>query len=440
MGGTSAAARNLISGNNKDGIAVNVGASNVTVQGNYIGVNAAATGAVANGGAGVLVNGSSVLVGGTAAGAGNIISGNAFSGINLVGATQSVITGNLIGLGADGVVAIGNAQAGVRIAYNGATTTASSNNKVGGANAGEGNVIAGNQGPGIWILNNGGTGNSFLGNAIHDNTGLGIDLDPDGVSANDTGDGDTGANNLQNFPIITSVTQSGQNITIAGVFNSTASSSYRLEFFSNASGGANTHGQGQNFLGYTAVTTDASGNASYSVVLSAAPSGNAWISATATSQATNDTSEFALSVQNVVNNPPVGTAHTVSNKEDVSHIFTVGNFGFTDPNDSPANTFLGVVITTIPVSGSLMLNNVAVTAGTFIQRSDISSGALAYVPLANVNGTNVASFTFQVRDNGGGDDTDTTPRVMTINLTSVNDAPIGADHTLNLANNTPYAF
>ena len=56
---------------------------------------------------------------------------------------------------------------------------------------------------GAGIRVNSGTGHGILGNSIFANAELGIDLGPGGVTANDAGDGDAGANNLQNFPVLT---------------------------------------------------------------------------------------------------------------------------------------------------------------------------------------------------------------------------------------------
>src|SRR6185369_10009499 len=105
-----------------------------------------------------------------------------------------------------------------------------SSNNVGGTATGAGNVIAFNQGNGIHIragvvtsLNN-----ALLGNSIFSNTGLGIELDPTGVTANDPLDADTGPNNLQNFPVLTNVTSTAGNTAITGTLNSTATASFRI--------------------------------------------------------------------------------------------------------------------------------------------------------------------------------------------------------------------
>ena len=104
------------------------------------------------------------------------------------------------------------------------------------------------------------------------------------------------------------------------------------------------------------------------------------------------------------------------------------DFGFSDTADSPADTLLAVRITTVPVAGTLTDNGVAVTAGQFVTLADIGGGKLQFTPAANANGTGYASFTFQVQDDGGiangGVDLDPTARVMTVDVTAVNDAPV----------------
>ena len=128
-----------------------------------------------------------------------------------------------------------------------------------------------------------------------------------------------------------------------------------------------------------------------------------------------------------VNDAPAGTNNTVTTNEDTDYTFTTGNFGFTDPNDSPANTLASVIITTLPANGTLKLSGTAVTAGQEISAANITAGNLTFSPAANANGSAYATFTFQVKDNGGlangGVDTDQSANTMTINVTAVNDAP-----------------
>ena len=72
-----------------------------------------------------------------------------------------------------------------------------------------------------------------------------------GVTANDTGDGDAGTNNLQNFPVLATARTNGSNqLLVTGTLNSTANSYYRIEFFANTSQDGTGYGEGRIYLGY----------------------------------------------------------------------------------------------------------------------------------------------------------------------------------------------
>src|SRR5207245_3395813 len=101
---------------------------------------------------------------------------------------------------------------------------------------------------------------------------------------------DIGVNNLQNYPDLTSASTGVANTIIAGTLNSTANTTFRIEFFANDTADPSNHGEGQTFLGFTNVTTDAGGRASFNVNL--ANAGGPVIAATATDPAGN-TSEFS---------------------------------------------------------------------------------------------------------------------------------------------------
>ena len=145
-----------------------------------------------------------------------------------------------------------------------------------------------------------------------------------------------------------------------------------------------------------------------------------------------------------VNDAPVGTNMTVTTLEDTIYTFTAADFGFTDPSDSPVNALLNVKITTIPGAGALELSGVAVTAGQFVSVANITAGNLTFTPVANANGAGYASFTFQVQDDGGtansGVDLDTAARTMTVNVTAVNDAPVGTSKTVTTLEDSVYTF
>src|SRR5262249_54808896 len=145
-----------------------------------------------------------------------------------------------------------------------------------------------------------------------------------------------------------------------------------------------------------------------------------------------------------VNDAPQGANNTVTTLEDTPYVFKAADFGFSDPTDSPANNFLAVEITTLPGAGTLTDNGIAVSAGQFVSVSDINAGLLVFTPAANANGAGYTSFTFQVQDDGGtangGVDTDTTGRTMTLNVTSVNDAPHGTNNIVTILEDSPYIF
>ncbi len=160
---------------------------------------------------------------------------------------------------------------------------------VGGTASNAPNVIAYNGECGVKVRYQ---ANPIFSNSIYTNGSLGIDLLPEGVSPNDPGDGDTGGNNLQNFPVLESVTIAGSNTVIEGALNSTSSDTFYIELFFNTHADASGYGEGEGFLGSTQVITDGSGDAAFSVSFPTPAVDAPYITATATN--TNDnTSEFS---------------------------------------------------------------------------------------------------------------------------------------------------
>jgi hypothetical protein len=163
------------------------------------------------------------------------------------------------------------------------------NNAIGGSASGAGNTIAFNGGAGVLIL---GVSNPVSANAVFANAGLGIDLAGDGVTPNDPCDGDSGANNRQNTPVIISASSVGGTTTIEGTLDSAPSMTFRIEFFSNHACDPSGFGEGETFIGSATVTTDGSCRASFAVTLPIAIPSGSFITATATDPNGN-TSEFA---------------------------------------------------------------------------------------------------------------------------------------------------
>jgi hypothetical protein len=237
VGGTTAAARNVISGNTNPGVALNAGASNNLVQGNFIGTDLTGTVALGNNGNDIIVvDSADNTIGGTEAGAGNLVAGNldpefASIGLGYPGTTGNLVQGNFVGTDLDGINALGGASIGVYIAEGSGNTiggtspnafnvisgversgvgiaiasansvqgnyigtqidgstplpngshgvllyAGAANNTVGGRFDGARNVIAYNGGGGVELRGDAGIGNTVVGNSITANTDLGLNL------------------------------------------------------------------------------------------------------------------------------------------------------------------------------------------------------------------------------------------------------------------------
>jgi hypothetical protein len=413
IGGTTPAARNLISKNN-NGILLVVGSSSNSIQGNFIGIDATGTNALANGTAIDVQSGANnCIIGGDSVAARNIIAGGGSGfGINCVSSAGHIIQGNFIGTDVTGTKALsfstpvflscsssriggftsipgtppGNLIAGglfvnltlspvvndpvpsgnmiqgnligtdvtgtldLGSAGDGISLTTANNNIIGGATTGAGNVISGNNGRGIVIdagnfnliqgnrigtditganpLGNGGNGievrdhdNTIRGNMVAFNGAdginvdgarstntfisansifgngttvqhLGIDLGGNGVTPNDAGDTDNGANHLQNFPVLTNVIVSLAGVTVQGVLDSAPNTILTVEFFANDICETSISCQGHTFIGSTNLTTGATGTNFFSVTMPTTVSCRFRASATATDPDGN-TSEFS---------------------------------------------------------------------------------------------------------------------------------------------------
>jgi hypothetical protein len=307
IGGTSPAARNVISGNVGSGVEISginaAPASGNVVEGNFIGTGPTGTSTNGNGrlapythvGAVLVDGGNSNTIGGTVAGARNVIGGNG-SGVDIRnGGQNNLVQGNFIGVGADGVSQVPNSDFGVHVGSDGnlsppagsgqANEPAASSNSIGGTVAGAGNLIEFNGGDAVLVdgttpQNNAtqaqNSGNSVLGNSILSNGGLGIDLE--GVAANPK------PNNLMSAPTITAVTPGASTTVIQGTLSMPGSGgmTVRVELFSSPTCDAGGSGEGQQFLGFVNATTDGSGNASFSTTVAVSVPSSRSVTATAT--------------------------------------------------------------------------------------------------------------------------------------------------------------
>lgn len=277
-----------------------------TLEGCFIGTDADGTNPRSNGAGVIIDDGEGNVIGGTTLAARNLISGNINDGIFLSSAAPgNSIQGNLIGTNRNGGNGdnLGN--------FTGVHIVGGSNNTIGG-NGAASNTIAYNDGRhGIQVQGlsdpSSGTGNRILANSIHDNAELGIQLGAEagtGVTPNDGDnpatpqpdpDSDTGANRLQNFPVITSATRFLDGTTaIAGRLNSTPNTDFTIRYFSSQAADGSGHGEGETFLEAIQVTTNINGNRSFSFTTARGRvSEGQFITATATRNSTGDTSEFS---------------------------------------------------------------------------------------------------------------------------------------------------
>ena len=269
---------NLVSGNGGPGIAPAAGSS---LQGNFIGTDAAGTASLSNTGPGVFVNAvSRVTVGGSSRSARNVISGNEGPGVEIAfEAQETAVRANTIGADAADAVALPNAE-GIRL------RDGARRNRIGGEAGTEGNLIAFNTGSGVVLERSAGAGNAILGNSIHSNGALGIDLGRDGVTPNHAGPGEGGPNAFQNFPLLTSVTP----YSVEGTLDASPGETFTLQFFTNMACDPSGYGQGETRIAETTVTTDAGGHVTFGVSLTGPPGQG--VAATAT-DASGNTSEFS---------------------------------------------------------------------------------------------------------------------------------------------------
>ena len=287
--GTRAVIRGLVIHDFRVGVSVIGGAQGVSIEGNFIGTDPTGTLDEGNSSAGILIAGGSTFstfVGDAQPEARNLISGNDGDGVSIGFAQRTDVADNLIGTDRSGTKPLGNSGAGVEIG------TAIETNV-------QRSTIAFNGSSGV-VVEFGGGANAIHNNSIFSNDGLGIDLRPDSASGPIAGktpndgddpntpevdpDSDTGANGLQNFPVLTAAKTVSGETTIKGKLNSEPDRSYTIQFFSNPSGN-----EGKKFIGQMRVSTDALGNASFTFKPSTKVAVGRRITATATSNFTGRT-------------------------------------------------------------------------------------------------------------------------------------------------------
>lgn len=433
VGGTTPAARNIISGNGFGptppfGGLILDACIGTTVQGNYIGTDVSGSYSVSNYQDGImLVTGAaSNLIGGSVLGAGNLISGNLY-GMNCYrgqGAAGNVIQGNLIGTDHTGTNTLDNGNFGIRsdssyplliggtepgegnvisgnqwgavfmnspgnvpsvIAGNfigtdrsgriplpndgPAVTLVSDFNVVGGDTAAEANIIAFNHGQGVVTL----AYNSILGNSIFANDLLGIDAGLPGVEANDPGDSDR----IQNHPVLSSAIAYASGTEISGTLRSRPHAVYRIELFENDECHSSGYGQGRWLLAAIERITDGNGVVNFTASIPFRLLTTRFVTATATAPNGN-TSEFSPCV-------PVVTAEaadlSVSQRDtaDPSSIASTITYRIAISNAGPANA--AAVRVTNLLASSVTFVSATATQGSCSNRGDSIICNLGPVPV-----------------------------------------------------------
>jgi Domain of unknown function DUF11 len=257
IGGTNPNDRNVLSGNGLSGVYVSenwysqTGTNNL-IQNNFIGTDITGNIAIGNNfsvnGGAIRTDSPNTII------KDNIISGNNNGNTIVVSPTANYtkIIGNNFGRGADGQTVLGNNGSVVYLE--------SDNNIIGGTALGEGNTISNTNVNSPLFVSSTSQNNSILGNSIYENTPNAINLQ--NIGANDLLDVDTGANNGQNSPVVTSVVTNPSDLTVNGTLNSEANKTYRIELFANQNG--TIQKEGKTFLNSVDVTTNASGDATWS--------------------------------------------------------------------------------------------------------------------------------------------------------------------------------
>jgi len=313
LGGTTAADRNVISGNTESGIELGP-SHDAVISGNYIGTNAAGTSALPNGRDGIETTDFSSLINliERPTISGNVISGNRVEGFLATVPSTSLgltpmnvhLTGNVIGLDPTRTFAIPNGSDGVFLAnYDDSVVS--------------GNVISGNGRHGIWVyyfdMGRGRlqlTGNTIVGNAqdgvhatadflrtfyaattwpsvtendIHGNGGNGITADAlqqirrNSIYANGAlgiathpfpANYSTTENMALRKPTIDEARTAGGQSTVRGSLRTfPAETTFAVDLFDNDVCDSSGFGEAHTYIASQTVLTDANGNAHFEITV-----------------------------------------------------------------------------------------------------------------------------------------------------------------------------
>lgn len=294
-----------------EGIRIANTSHNNTILGNYIGVNALGATSGYNH-VGLAISSPGNVVGGQSLSERNVISGNNV-GIYLF-SDNNIVRGNLIGTAPDGISPLPNMI--------GISLPSGQNNTIGGDSVNDANTIAFNSNQGVQIKSGAHT-NRIAGNSIYSNGGLGIDVDPFGVNANDGCDPDSGPNRKQNFPLISSAILAGGGAEINASLNSAPNQTFTIDYYANPISDPSGYGEGKKWIGSQTVSTGSNcSTGTFTFNAPSVPADTTNITATATDSLGN-TSEFSQAkgalisisgtVRTSVNDPVAGVSVELRN-------------------------------------------------------------------------------------------------------------------------------
>lgn len=414
VGNLGGLAGNVVSGNFY-GIVIEDAHSGNIMRGNFVGTTIDGTQARGNTNAGIAVafGATNTTVGGTAASERNVVAGNGTDGIWLTetGSGNQVI-GNFIGLNAAGTGALANVDNGILI-------EAADGNTIGGTTSGVGNRIAFNSARGVAVDANS-QNNRILGNQIFSNGQLGIDLGMDGVTADDNGDSDSGANDLQNKPVLSGAFLKADGRTETEVVMiSSPNTTFRIEFFASSTCDASGFGEGATFVGSATLQTDSNGTALVGLFLNQAVPDGHQLTATATSNdgnAPGNSSEFSECVSVIAEAPPAAPQafpDTATTQEDTPLTINVLGNDFRGASGQP----LVIVAVGDPPGGTATIVN----------------NQILYAPDLDFNGSD--SFFYSINDGNAANTRQATVRVQ---VEAVSDGPTNISlSNSSVAENTP---
>ena len=436
IGGTAVGDGNVINATfGKTGIDI-WNTANTTIQGNLLGTDAAGTTRLSGGSFGInAFSAANTQIGSTAAGAGNVIAGYSVTGINfsMAASSGSAIQGNFIGTDTGGTIDLTTGIYGITL-QNSATGIL-----IGGSLTTSGNTIAYNSTNGVRLMSTAGDSNSILRNLIYGNGQIGIDLGGDDVTLNDLDgtDDDTGANNLQNFPVITQADLNGTDLTVSGSLNTDGlNTQYRIEFYGNAVGTQDpTHGEGRYYLGTTTVTTDGSGDGAFSGVILNGVTLSVGDYVTATATRIDEPAQVGLDDELAYGSTSEFAANVAITSSNAAPVITSNGGGSAAFINVAENTTAVTTVMATDADGETPTYTLVSGADQALFDIDTNTGVLTFKTAPDFENPTDANLdgTYEVvvlaSDGVGGTDT----QMIFVTLTNINE---GADQNVSINENT----